>query len=878
MDAENKSISTTQEIKKNGKDEEEEEEEEDEDEDEEDDEEEEEEEVEPRLKYTRMTHDLANILCKDAASCIALHPKFVCVGTHWGSVHLLDHQGNKVQQSIDMHSHTVAVNQISMDAKGEHIATCSDDGKVFVYALDNADDTLVITVGRLVRCVAIDPFFYRANSGSRFVTGDEKLVLYEKSFLSRMRSTVLSDVRVEGGVQSVRWSPNGLLLAWTTHVGVRIYDFNARCSLGLIKWSRNTNVEKYRCNLCWKDKETLLVGWVDTIRICRIHRRSPAEIAIAKNVSEFLVEPVSTFQTDFFVSGVAPLSSQLVVLGYCKEQDVPQRPQLHVIEPRAQDYIDISTDSLSLRGYQEYTANDYHLECLLEENRYVVVSPKDIVVASPYNADDRVDWLLQHCKFEMAMEAVSNGNKELRRHSMLSVGRTYLDHLLSLKKYQPAAKLCSKILGKDKQLWEEEVFKFARVHQLRAVSPYLPRDNDHHLDPQIYEMVLYEYLKMDPVGFLDVVKKWSPKLYNVPAVVNAVMELYLVGESDNRTLFLEALAILYSHEGQYAKALAMYLKLHHTGVFELIHKHKLYDVIHDKIEGLMELDATKAISMLIEKEHVSPDVVIKQLEHNKMYLFIYLDALEERWDKKVLSRKYHGTLVKLYADFAREKLLPLLRRSDHYPIQEALNICKERGYHPEMVYLLGRIGNTKEALNLIIKKLNDIEQAIVFCKEHDDADLWEDLINQSLDKPDFITFLLQRIGTYIDPRILIQRIDGSLKIPGLKNSLVKMMQDYNLQVSVQEGCKKILVSDYFNLHERLVLMQQRGTCIDDEQYCGACHRKIIVKDLSQADNILMFYCHHSFHEQCLPITDVIVNCTICSSQKPDQPNFSTRMK
>lgn len=36
---------------------------------------------------------------------------------------------------------------------------------------------------------------------------------------------------------------------------------------------------------------TLLVGWVDTIRICQLHRRSAAEIALAKNVSEFLVEP-----------------------------------------------------------------------------------------------------------------------------------------------------------------------------------------------------------------------------------------------------------------------------------------------------------------------------------------------------------------------------------------------------------------------------------------------------------------------------------------------------------------------------------------------------------------------------------------------------------
>jgi hypothetical protein len=33
---------------------------------------------------------------------------------------------------------------------------------------------------------------------------------------------------------------------------------------------------------------------------------------------------------------------------------------------------------------------------------------------------------------------------------------------------------------------------------------------------------------------------------------------------------------------------------------------------------------------------------------------------------------------------------------------------------------------------------------------------------------------------------------------------------------VQEGCKKILVSDYFNLHEKLVSMQQRGISIDGE--------------------------------------------------------------
>ena len=49
-----------------------------------------------------------------------------------------------------------------------------------------------------------------------------------------------------------------------------------------------------------------------------------------------------------------------------------------------------------------------------------------------------------------------------------------------------------------------------------------------------------------------------------------------------------------------------------------------------------------------------------------------------------------------------------------------------------MCLYLGRIGNFKEALNLIMRQLGDIEQAINFCKEHHDMELWEDLINHSL--------------------------------------------------------------------------------------------------------------------------------------------------
>ena len=54
------------------------------------------------------------------------------------------------------------------------------------------------------------------------------------------------------------------------------------------------------------------------------------------------------------------------------------------------------------------------------------------------------------------------------------------------------------------------------------------------------------------------------------------------------------------------------------------------------------------------------------------------------------------------------------------------------------------MGNTKQALSLITNELRDVDKAIEFCKEHDDSELWEDLINYSMDKPCKGLFLLAR--------------------------------------------------------------------------------------------------------------------------------------
>ena len=65
-----------------------------------------------------------------------------------------------------------------------------------------------------------------------------------------------------------------------------------------------------------------------------------------------------------------------------------------VIEPLVEDFHEISTDYLCLKDYEQHPIDDLHLEYLLEDKHYFIVSPKDIFFGKPRDEDDHIDWLL----------------------------------------------------------------------------------------------------------------------------------------------------------------------------------------------------------------------------------------------------------------------------------------------------------------------------------------------------------------------------------------------------------------------------------------------------------------------------------------------------
>lgn len=151
-------------------------------------------------------------------------------------------------------------------------------------------------IGQPVKSICVGP--PNSKSGRRFIVGDNKLTLYEKYFIQGLKPVVLNEA--EGFVSAIAWSDH--LVAWASSLGVRVYDLNERCSLGLIKWEdplpEDGLLTNFRCNLRWSSPNTLLIGWVDTIRVCVIRKTNVIEVA-QRGLPGYIVDPSKILEIFF---------------------------------------------------------------------------------------------------------------------------------------------------------------------------------------------------------------------------------------------------------------------------------------------------------------------------------------------------------------------------------------------------------------------------------------------------------------------------------------------------------------------------------------------------------------------------------------------------
>ncbi|KDR84343.1 hypothetical protein GALMADRAFT_237137 [Galerina marginata CBS 339.88] len=576
-----------------------------------------------------------------------------------------------------------------------------------------------------------------------------------------------------------------------------------------------------------------------------------------------------------------------------------ERPEMRIISRAGEE---LAVDALSIADYRLWGCNDYTVAEVASsddplglagdvDRSYVVMSPRDLVRVMPRDRRDHVGWLVEKERYEEALmevekieaEEAATGVKpsstgDARVHlSSQDIGQKFIEHLFLEGDFVRAAQLCPKVCAHDVKRWENWIFRFAERRQLQAIIPYVPKENP-RLDHVIYEMMLAHFLTHDRTALLHTIKDWPRDIYDIAAVIIAVRaELdktastsSTMSTNGDSTVLMECLAELYTANRQPGKALPFYLRLRRSNVFDLIRDNNLFTDVQDQVLLLVEFDhelmekrkkssknsenvQSDAIKLLVDNIHSIPITrVVQQLRQRPYYLFLYLDSLV-RMDSQLVAG-FADLQVKMYAEFATSRLIDFLRASSSYNLELAYKECQERDLVPEMVFLLGRMGNNKKALTLIIERLGDVHRAIDFAKEQSDDDLWEDLLKYSETRPAFIRGLLENVGVEISPIRLIRRIKNGLEIPGLKEALIKILQDFHLQISLLEGCQTILNGDSSDLSRKLQHNQSSGFFLSSTSKCHVCGRP-----LADTPNalVLLFLCRHVVHATCVSGTEHI---------------------
>ncbi|TIB33402.1 hypothetical protein E3P84_02192 [Wallemia ichthyophaga] len=808
---------------------------------------------EPPFKYTKIGADVASSTLKDTASVLRCCEEFIALGTHSGYLHLLSHSGHRIKA---FKPHSASIMDISLDTRHSFIATASVDGQVFISSI-YATERYYFDNKRPMRCVALDPHF-ATNSSRAFIAGgmNGRLTLNEKGWLGHRQTDLQPLDKDDGPVYNCIWHSN--LLVWSNDSGVRLYDIQHMKLVAFIpKLDMSPRPDVSRVSLSFIDKHTLVIGWGSIIRLVKIRSRRLLPLHAYEH-PQLQAEIHSSFEMDAMISSVLPFDKALLVLAWlepdgallndesvqdkhAQRKRASKRPELRVL---SLDGEEDEEDRLPIHNFYLYGCNDYKLVPSLFPTRnglksgFYFMSPRDVVRVEARDEIDHVNWLIDGKKHGEALEAASKLTIE-HPFNLDQLGQTYLQSLLVDGCYDEAASKAPDIFKQNVAAWQDFFYAYANDEKLDQIIPVIPK-KEPQLDEQVYALILHHLLHSNTQGFYTAIKEWPASIYDVSSMITVVQnELDNLHEHEHerehyvKIKLLESLAELYLHNRQPGKVVPIYLSLEKYEVFELIKQYSLWTDAQYQALELVRFDEGLALSqskthpqsqsqsqwtgdgrgtiikMLVDHTYsIQINTVVEQLKHESRYLYLYLDALHQV--DSTLVEPYADTMVELYAEHNLDKLEGYLRTSVRYNLEKAYQVCEKRDYVHEMVFILGRMGSNKLALSLIIERLGDVKRAIAFAREQNDNDLWEDVLVYSESRPLFIRALLENVGPEIDPVRLIRRIKNGLSIPGLKEALIKILQDFQLQISLLEGCQSVVHGDCKRGLDELLSRQARG--------------------------------------------------------------------
>lgn len=742
------------------------------------------------FSYARVAALPAALFRRDMLSACRIHSNLHVYGTDGGVVHIADGTGAPLRT---VRVHRSAVLYISVDASAKFFATASIDGTVMVASVRDPNDTVQANFRRPVHAIALSPNYSSTRS---YVSGGTagQIVLSERGWLKARADTVLA--QTTSAVLALAWTPRGLV--WCNDDGLTVYDMDARTVRGQIPRPEGRHAEGYTPRLAVSGT-MVTAAWAHTVLVVDI---AQGELVHRLELAFPVAGAVPFHQSQIAVLAVGRRSAELKLLSSTTGVEVyADELEMHRVDrDRGGNQV---VNQFHLVAESPATAEVAQPEPKSEETqsmRLWIVSPKDAIIARERNARDHLDWLVAHSKFVEAYQAAKTAKFEVEKIEKIGLGLRAAQQLVDQQLYEPAAFILPEILSDPTQwlLWSNQFISAGHSLTLGDVVPASA------LGGKVHDTILEAAVSQgDYTRLRTWVKAWPLDVYDGVALAERLERVVNAGEGGEPALLVYADLLL--KLGEYVRAALALVRANAPQVFRVVSHYHLWTepeivaVLGQVITaGDGDLGDGQYVNRLREliavRSEISPQRVAAQLQSEKnqdLLLFGYLSELRLVDETLVGEKPLVDLMVRLYAQYDRRQLLGFLEKFDTYDIDASVAMCRELGLTNELVYLLGRLGQSHEALSLIVTELHDYDRAVAFARTQD-AEIWDELVSYvgQSQSPELVLALLRCVE--VSPARVLAMVPADMPIPGLKTALCRVINGQEVSVALHEGALTIV--------------------------------------------------------------------------------------
>lgn len=822
--------------------------------------------AEPRLKYSRIAGLPPTVFTNDPVSAFLAGDTFFAFATHGGVIHLT-RPGFTLIRSYRAHKASV----LGLSTDGTYLGSASMDGLVVVMNINDEKDISGHDFQRPVHSVALDPNYKLTKAYiSGGMAGD--VVLSERNWLGQRTCTTVQ--ASEDPVIAVYWLEG--LIIWMNETGVNIYSqYTKKLLQNLPRPEGAPRADLYKPRICIPESNRLYIAWASNVwnlKITVTKSKEPRNIisssasmvfSSASSMRSLAIEQTisveSLLHIPCLISGISGYKGDsIMIIAHplpSEHENVSAAPNLRIIDLDTSK--ETTCDELALDGCERLSVNDYHLSQFADHTttKYLIVSARDGLVAKERNLGDHIDWLLERRKFKDAWEFSANFKSPLERYDMglswvekeveeelwsqsVETLKLVQESFLKTDMKSDAFPLESEdIVASDTETlvmenWNKWGWILSEKGHSGTMARVLPYTPTMKCEPALYEHILKVFVDFAQTDELSLyLDKWPKRLYEMEHIKDH-LEHHLRQTPSNESL-RRILIGLYVASEDMVPAVKHLLALRDSSVIQIVAEYQILRPLIPELAdfltvSLAQTNDAKYTPLPILREKLAPALIVAIQAHPKVSSQSVIDELTKQ-GLDVVSFLYLERLqsidppefqthvdlqVRFFAEFDRPRLLSFLKKNA-YNLLLAVNVCESHSYFPELVYILGQLGQNRRALEIIMEELDDCEQAIGFISASRDEDLWDVLLDYSIDhRPSYIKTLLEKAGHAIHPTKIIQSIPPEKEIPGLKSAVAKVFFDQQSTLSLYGDMLQVVKIEAQTFAETLRSLHREGTLLE----------------------------------------------------------------